>query len=200
LGLTGGIGSGKSSVAAVFATCGATVIDADAISREITACGGTAIPQIRTKLGAGFITPEGALNRDVMRAHAFRDSALRQKLESIIHPLVRDAMTQKATRAEELGAKTIVFDIPLLVESAQWRKNLDKILVVDCEVETQVQRVMRRSGLHREVAQAIVASQATRWLRVGAADIVLCNEGISLADLSTATKAIAGQFGLSSNL
>jgi dephospho-CoA kinase len=175
---------------------GATLIDADALARQVTAAGGTAIPTIRDELGAAFIAEDGSLDRETMRRRMFSEPRLRARLEGVIHPLVRDAMAGQAAIARENGDRLIVFDLPLLVESGQWRSNLDRILVVDCETETQVQRVMRRSALLRETVLTIIASQALRISRLSSADIVLYNQGLSLEELDLATREIAARFGL----
>lgn len=196
LGLTGGIGSGKSTVAALLASHGATVIDADAISRQTTASGGGAIHAIREAFGPEFINPDGALDRDRMRGHVFLDPSARQRLEHIIHPLVGAETTRQAQAAMAAGCRCIVFDIPLLVESGHWRPRLDQVLVIDCRPETQIERTMQRSGLTREAVAAIIASQARRAQRLRAADIVLCNDGLSLAQLGQEVGLLARRFGL----
>lgn len=196
LGLTGGIGSGKSTVAALLASFGASLIDADTVARELTSSGGAAIPAIRDELGASFLTADGALNREVMREKAFADPSLRRALEGIVHPLVRIAMDTQATSAIDSGSRMIVFDIPLLVESGRWRNSLDKVLVIDCDVETQVQRVTQRSRLTRDSVLAIVASQATRLQRTSCADLILCNQDMNLAELKVSVGHIAAKFGL----
>ena len=146
IGLTGGIGSGKSTVADLLATCGACVIDADAISRRVTAAGGAAINPIAQQFGSQAITAQGAMDRDVMRQLVFDDVAIRRRLEAIIHPLVSLETLRQAEDAARAGHVCIVFDIPLLVESGRWRQQLDRILVVDCSEATQISRVTARSG------------------------------------------------------
>lgn len=196
LGLTGGIGSGKSTVAALLAERGAAVIDADAISRQTTAAGGSAIAAIRQTFGAAFITPDGALDRDRMREQVFRDPTARRQLEHIIHPLVGQETARQTDAALAAGRRCIVFDVPLLVESAHWRQRLDQVLVVDCRPETQIERAMQRSGLTRDAVEAIMANQASRPIRLHAADIVLCNDGLSLDELAQEVEQIAQRFGL----
>ncbi|MDP3701285.1 MAG: dephospho-CoA kinase [Hylemonella sp.] len=196
LGLTGGIGSGKSTVASLLAERGAAIIDADAISRQSTAAGGQAIEAIRQTFGPEFIGPDGALDRERMRALAFRDPMARQRLEQIVHPLVGLETQQQAQTAITAGYRCIVFDIPLLVESAHWRARLDQVLVLDCRPETQIERVMARSGLGRDEVQRILAQQASRRLRLQAADHVICNDGISLPELTRLVGLLAGRFGL----
>ena len=198
LGLTGGIGSGKSTVAALLAECGAAVIDADAISRQLTAPGGLAIAAIAQQFGPTFITPAGALDRDRMRALAYADPGARKQLESIIHPLVGLQVQTQAAEAQSGERRCAVFDIPLLVESAHWRQKVDRVLVVDCSAEVQCQRVMARSQLTRAQVEAIVASQATRPRRLAAADVVIFNDQLSLAQLALEVRQLAPIFGLSS--
>jgi dephospho-CoA kinase len=162
IGLTGGIGSGKSTVLQMFAELGAAVIDADAISRASTAAGGAAIPAIAQRFGAQFITPGGALDRDRMRAHAYADPQARKQLEEIIHPLVGQESARQVDAAVAAGVPCIVFDIPLLVESGRWRAQVDRVVVVDCSPETQIERVAARSGLKADDVRAIMSAQATR--------------------------------------
>ncbi len=196
LGLTGGIGSGKSTVAEVLTRLGAFVIDADALSRATTAIGGAALPAIAATFGEDMITSQGALNRDRMRERIFSDPAAKQQLEAIIHPLVGHQIQQAALNAEQSGAICIVYDIPLLVESGHWRSKLDKILVVDCSEPTQKSRVVLRSGLTLEQIEKIMASQASRTERLQAADYVIYNDGISLDELAAQVQQMGAQFGL----
>ena len=196
LGLTGGIGSGKSTVAQMLAGQGAALIDADALSRAATAPGGAAIETIRTTFGAEFIDATGALDRDRMRALAFADASARSRLESIVHPVVGRSIAAAAVHARESGRGLIVYDIPLLTESTRWACTLDAVLVIDCLEATQVQRVQQRSGLTIEVIQAIMASQSSRARRCAAADVVLFNDGITLAQLDAQVRQIGTWFGL----
>ena len=196
VGLTGGIGSGKSTVLQMLAQLGAAVIDADAISRATTATGGAAIAAISERFGAGFITPDGALDRTRMREHAYADPLARKHLEDIIHPLVGQESARQVQAALEAKVPCIVFDIPLLVESGRWRAQVDRVLVVDCSPETQVARVVARDGLDAEAVRAIMAAQAPRALRLAAADIVICNEGLSLEQLRDNVVQAASSFGL----
>ena len=196
IGLTGGIGSGKSTVLAMLQELGAAAIDADAISRASTAPGGAAIPQIAERFGAEFITSEGALDRARMRERAYAQPEARRELEQIIHPLVGAEIARQVDAAHASGARCIVFDIPLLVESGRWRAQVDRVLVVDCEPETQVARVVARSGLAPEEVRAIIAAQAPRGLRLAAADLVICNEGLTLEALRNVVEQAARCFGL----
>ena len=158
--------------------------------------GGAAIPAIAQEFGASFVTPDGALDRAKMRELAYADPGARRRLEAIIHPLVGAESDRQVREAEAAGARCVVFDIPLLVESGRWRQRLDRILVVDCSPETQVARVAARSGLAAEEVRAIIAAQAPRALRLAAADIVICNEGLSLAELAAEAARASRTFGL----
>ena len=196
IGLTGGIGSGKSTVARVLVECGAALIDADAISRQLTAPGGAAISALTSQFGPQIITAEGAMDRDRMRQLAFNDPALKKQLEAIIHPLISQESLRQSSAAVAAGCACIVFDIPLLVESGRWRQQLDRVLVVDCAEDTQIARVMARNGLTREGVEKIIAAQASRAQRLAAADICICNEGLSLQALARLVRQLAPRFGL----
>ena len=196
LGLTGGIGAGKSTVALMLADLGAAIIDADALSRATTAAGGAATGPIRDSFGASFLTPDGALDRDAMRGLVFADPSARHRLEAIVHPLVHQAIEASVSTALANGFDWLVFDIPLLVESARWPAQLDKVMVVDCTVETQLARVHARSGLAEAEAMRIITSQATRAQRLAAADIVLYNDGKSRDTVRDEVASVALHFGL----
>jgi dephospho-CoA kinase len=196
LGLTGGIGSGKSTVAAVLSELGAAVVDADALAHAVTAPQGAAIAAIREAFGTEFLTPEGALDRARMRALAYSDANARQRLERIIHPLVGQLAQQQAREALAAGRRCVVLDIPLLAESGHWRARVDQVLVVDCQPETQVQRVMQRSALQRAEVERILASQASRLVRLRTADHVIYNDGIDLPQLRALVLRMAPRFGL----
>ena len=196
VGLTGGIGSGKSTVLQMLAQLGAAAIDADAISRGTTAAGGAAIAAIAERFGSDFITPEGALDRDRMRERAYADPLARRQLEEIIHPLVSSESARQVRVALQAGIRCIVFDIPLLVESGRWQSQVDRVLVVDCSPQTQVERVVARSGLKADEVRAIIAVQASREKRLAAADLVICNEGLSLDQLRDKVVQAARRFGL----
>ncbi|MFO1299350.1 MAG: dephospho-CoA kinase [Burkholderiaceae bacterium] len=178
IGLTGGIGSGKSTVADLFAARGAAIVDTDAIAHELTGPGGAAIAAIRAGFGERVIRADGALDRDAMRERAFEDPAARRKLEAILHPMIRAESRRRLDAAEGPYAILVV---PLLVESGDRAGGVDRILVVDCPVEVQVERVMRRSGLSRERVQTILAAQASREQRLAAADDVIDNGGAPAA-------------------
>lgn len=196
LGLTGGIGAGKSTVARMLADLGAAIIDADALSRATTAPGGTAIDPVRASFGDNFITPDGAMDRDAMRTLVFADPSARHRLEAIVHPLVHQAIEAAAVAAHQAGHHCLVFDIPLLVESKRWPAQLDKVLVVDCSEQTQRDRVMARNGLARADVERIMASQASRMQRLAAADLVIFNDQKPLDTLRCEVAAVAQHFGL----
>jgi len=196
IGLTGGIGSGKSTVLAMLQALGAAAIDADAISRSATAPGGAAIPRIREVFGPDFVAADGGLDRARMRERAYAHPEARRELEQIIHPIVGQEVARQVDAALAAGARCIVFDIPLLVESGRWRQQVDRVLVVDCTPETQVARVTARSGLAPEEVRAIIAAQAPRPVRLAAADLVICNEGLTLEALQNEVEQAARSFGL----
>jgi dephospho-CoA kinase len=194
--VTGGIGSGKRTVAAMLGACGAALIDADAIARSVTEPGGAAIAAILGQFGPEFIDGQGVLDRARMRALVFADPGARQRLEAIVHPLVGSAISQAVRDDGQAGRRLIVLDIPLLTESPRWPRQLDAVLVVDCREATQIERVRARSGLDAAAVQAIMATQSSRATRRAAADIVLYNDGLPLADLQAKARAIATSFGL----
>lgn len=196
LGLTGGIGSGKTTVSRFFSEYGAAVFDADFVARSVTGPGGAAISMIRQQLGDQAIAADGSMNRTAVRDIVFSDSAMRLRLEQIIHPLVWTESLQQEKSAACSGFPCILFDIPLLAESGVWRTRLDRILVVDCPERTQVERVVRRSGLSEEQVIRIVQSQAPRARRLSIADIVIRNDQISLANLAGQVRHIGAFFGL----
>lgn len=182
IGLTGGIGSGKSTVGQMLVELGAHLVDLDAISRSLTAPGGAGIAPVRQAFGEDMIDAHGAMNRDRMRALAFSDPQALARLEGILHPLI--TRQAEAAAAQARSGQIVVHDVPLLVESAQrWREKVDRILVVDCLPETQIQRVMARSGWTRQAVEAVLAKQATRQQRLNVADDVLFNDGIGLDEL-----------------
>ena len=197
LGLTGGIGSGKSTVAQLLVELGAALVDADAIARELTGPGGQAMPQILNSFGADYLTPVGALDRDKMRSLAFTEPMARTRLESIVHPLVAHETQVQASLAAIKGKTCVVFDIPLLVESSTWRQKVDHVLVVDCTPEIQIERVMARNQLRRQDIEIIISSQATRERRLGAADTIIFNVGLTLEGLTDEVRQISHRFGLS---
>ncbi len=190
LGLTGGIGSGKSTVAQMLKDRGAAVIDADALSRATTAPGGPALAEIARQFGAEFIGADGGLDRSAMRDLVFRQPEARQRLEAIIHPLVAQATQAQTEAAIDQGHRCLVYDVPLLAESKRWQGQVDKVLVVDCPAQTQVARVMARSGLSAEEVHRIIAAQTPRERRLAIADWVIVNDGLSLEALRARVEAL----------
>lgn len=181
MGLTGGIGSGKSTVARALVAAGAVLVDTDAIAKSLTLAGGAALPGLRARFGDVAIATDGSLNRDHIRSLVFHDPSARKDLEAVLHPLIAQ---EAAAQAHAAGQRTVVFDVPLLAESGTtWRDRVDRILVVDCDEATQVQRVMARNAWPRETVEAIMAQQASREQRRSLADGLLLNEGISAATL-----------------
>lgn len=193
LGLTGGIGSGKSTMARLLQARGADVIDADAISRRCTEAGGAAMPAIARTFGPEFLSPDGALDRQRMRDHVFAHPEARHTLEHIIHPLV-GAEIQRQAQASH--SPCLVFDVPLLVESPRWRPQLDRVLVVDCSPATQIRRVNARSGWDTATIEAVMRNQSPRDVRLAAADVVVFNDVDELAVLEHAAEALSRRFGL----
>jgi dephospho-CoA kinase len=187
IGLTGGIGSGKSTVAAMLVDCGAHRVDTDAIARSLTAPGGSAMAAIATTFGRDFVTPEGALDRERMRALAFADSAAKARLEALLHPLIAIEALHQASAA---GGRPTVFDVPLLHAHSPWRQRVARVLVVDCAEVTQRQRVAARPGWSDDAAQRVIAQQIGRTERRALADAVIHNDGITLEALRTQVKAL----------
>lgn len=184
IGLTGGIGSGKSTVATILATLQIPVIDADAISRSVTQPGGLAIALIRKQFGDASIAQDGGLNRNAMRERILQDPGAKALLERIVHPLVGAQINLQIRHTEQTGAALAVLDIPLLVEGAAgWRSRLDCIWVIDCLPSTQIERVIRRSGWPLSQIEAVMAVQASREQRLACADVVIFNDGINLEQL-----------------
>jgi len=182
VGLTGGIGSGKSTVGRFLRDLGAWIVDTDAIAHRLTAPGGRAISAIAERFGADMIDERGAMDRARMRERVFTDPATRRALEAILHPMIGEDTRTEAAAAPD-GA-IVVFDVPLLVESGRWRDQVDRILVVDCSVETQIARVMQRNGWTAEAVQRIIDQQASRAQRLAAADEVIVNDGLELEELA----------------
>lgn len=188
IGLTGGIGSGKSTVAAMLAQLGAHVVDTDAIARRLTAPGGEALPLLAEAFGADVLTPQGELDRDRMRALVFQSPAAKLRLEALLHPLITARALAEAGLARP--GQPVVFDVPLLAESAHWRDRVHRVLVVDCPEDLQVQRVMARSGWPEAQVRQVIASQASRAQRRALADAVILNEGLSLPELQAQVGAL----------
>jgi dephospho-CoA kinase len=173
VGLTGGIGSGKSAAADEFAALGATVVDTDAIAHELTAKGGAAIVPIERIFGAAFVA-QGALDRKRMREHVFANPAAKKELEQLLHPMIRE---ESARRIAAASGAYVVHVVPLLIESPHYRRRVNRVLVVDAPEETQVERVRARSGLSADEVRAIMRTQVTRAERLAAADDVIDNSG-----------------------
>ncbi|MCU0814273.1 MAG: dephospho-CoA kinase [Burkholderiaceae bacterium] len=177
MGLTGGIGSGKSTVALRLVALGAHLVDTDAIARALTAPGGGAIPALRATFGDDAIAADGALDRERMRRLAFADPAAKRRLEAVLHPMIGAEAERQATLAD---GRAVVFDVPLLAESTRWRARVHRVLVVDCREATQIERVARRPGWSAEAARRVVEQQATRAERRAVADAVIFNDGLDL--------------------
>ncbi len=178
VGLTGGIGSGKSFVADMFAALGASIIDTDILAHQLTAPQGKAIPAIMQQFGSDFLTSEGAMDRVKMREHVFANAAAKKQLEAILHPLIRECAEEAARNAT--GSYPI-FVVPLLVESGTWKERVSRVLVVDCSEELQIRRVMRRNRFSEQQVRAIMGMQADRRARLAAADDVIVNDGDAAA-------------------
>lgn len=181
IGLTGGIGSGKSQAAAEFLKLGVPHIDADLLSRNLTADGGAALPAIRAAFGSGVFDAEGRLNRAALRDEIFRRPQSKATLEKLLHPLILDAV--KTEQLQYPHAVYGVLDVPLLIENPEFLDLVERVLVVDADESIRIERVRRRSGLSEEEIRLIMAAQAPRRVRLLYADDVLKNEG-SLAELS----------------
>lgn len=188
IGLTGGIGSGKSTVARVLVEAGALLVDTDAIARSLTLAGGAAIEPIRHEFGAEAINGAGALDRERMRAMAFADPAAKRRLEGILHPLIGAQAAAEGARAQP--GQAVVFDVPLLAESRHWRERVHRVLVVDCSEPTQIERVAARAGWSREAAARVIAQQASRATRRAIADAVIHNDGLPLDTLAAAARQV----------
>jgi len=187
IGLTGGIGSGKSTVAGFLVSEGATLVDTDAIARALTEPGGAAMPMVRATFGEAFVAPTGALDRQRMRELAFADPSIKERLEAILHPLIGTEAMAQATRTT---GDVVVFDVPLMAESSHWRGRCDRIVVVDCSEQTQVDRVTRRAGWHEEQVRRVIAQQAPRSVRRAIADAVINNDEQPLSALQSAVHAL----------
>ena len=195
IGLTGGIGSGKSTVAAMLRDLGAAIVDADAIARSVADAGGAALPALHTRYGAALVSLDSGLNRAAMRDLVFQNPTARQELEAVLRPFILQGIADAAQVASaDEQVQAIVFDIPLLVENLpQWRPLLDCVIVVDCSTETQIKRVLARSsssGWTRTQVEGVIAAQATRAARVAAADFVIENENIDLNQLQERTISV----------
>lgn len=177
VGLTGGIGSGKTAVADCFANLGVPVVDTDVIAHELTGVDGPAMVAIRSAFGPAVVAADGRLDRLAMRRLAFSDAAARRRLETILHPLIRTVSERRCQAALAAGTPYAVLVVPLLVESGDYRDRVGRVLVVDCDDETRIARVMARSGLSRTEVEAVMAAQASRAERLAAANDVIDNSG-----------------------
>ncbi|MEO8152175.1 MAG: dephospho-CoA kinase [Rhizobacter sp.] len=189
IGLTGGIGSGKSTVASMLVKCGAVLIDTDAIAKSLTQAGGAAIHALRTAFGPTAIDQSGAMDRACMREWVFADLSAKTRLEAILHPMIGIECDRQATVA---AGRPLVFDVPLLVESNRWRTRVDRVLIVDCSEATQVGRVTQRPGWSRKAVLDVIAQQANREARRAAADAVIYNESLTMAQLAQEVEAVWG--------
>lgn len=174
VGLTGGVGSGKSTVADLFVAQGAALVDTDQIAHQLTAIGGLAMPGILAAFGDSLADAQGALDRTAMRNLVFADPDARAKLVAILHPLIRQVSDQ---RCAEAASPYVILAVPLLVESGNYRDRCDRIVVVDCPETLQISRVMARNGWPEQQVRAVLAAQASRDQRLAIADDVLANEG-----------------------
>jgi dephospho-CoA kinase len=190
IGLTGGIGSGKSTVSARFASHGIVIIDADAIARALTAPGGAAMPALSIAFGEEVIATDGGLDRTRMRAMVFADPAVRARLENILHPLIE---TESLRRCADANSPYIILDIPLLVETGRWRARCDRVCVVDCPREQQIARATGRDKNTRAQIEAILAAQASRETRLSIADDIIDNSG-TLAGLHAQVDALHARY------
>ena len=189
IGLTGGIGSGKTAVSDLLAQLGAGIVDTDLIAHQITAPGGKAIPQIRDHFGSEFIDNGGALDRAKMRSLVFQNPEAKKALEAITHPLIRQETLRQAGQLTDAGVPYLLLVVPLLIESGAWIDQIDYLVVVDCPEETQIQRVMHRSNLSRTEVEAILKAQASRQERLAHANAVIDNQG-KLSELKTAVQEL----------
>ena len=174
VGLTGGIGSGKSAAAEEFARLGATVVDTDAIAHELTRPGSAAIPELRRLFGDSVVDSSGAMDRSGVRALVFADPEARKKLEALLHPMIRAESERRISCASGIY---VVYVVPLLIESGGYRGRVDRVLVVDCPEPEQLRRVRLRTGLTEDEIRRIVAAQVSREERRAAADDVIDNSG-----------------------
>ncbi|MDO4636629.1 MAG: dephospho-CoA kinase [Lautropia sp.] len=179
VGITGGIGSGKSRIADMFVALGASLIDTDTIAHSLTEPDGLAIPAIRTTFGDGFICPDGRMNRPAMRELVFENNDQRRRLENILHPMILNEVKHQLSQLA--AAPYVLISVPLLVESGHWQRRLDRVLVIDCPESLQISRVIQRSNLGEAQVRAIIAAQASRRQRLNAADDLIDNSG-SLQD------------------
>src|SRR5689334_1666453 len=183
VGLTGGIGSGKTAASEIFRELGALVVDTDEISRNLTAARGAAMPDIRERFGSAYVAPDGSLDRKRVRELVFRDPAAKAKLEAVLHPLIREQSRKGVSDSKQ---PYVILVVPLLLETGAYRDLVQRVLVADCSEERQVERATRRSGLSADEIRAIMASQLPRAARLERADDVLDNDG----DLSSLRRQV----------
>jgi dephospho-CoA kinase len=194
IGLTGGIGSGKSTAASLLVRMGARLIDTDAIARELTAVAGTALPGIAREFGAQFLSANEGIDRAALRALVFADPRARERLERILHPLILRSAEQQAAAPGPFSC--VVFDVPLLVESQHWRTRVDRVLVIDCDEAVQRQRVLHRPGWTAAQLEGVLAAQSSRRQRRKAADAVIDNSRASMAQLTEALQILLAHWQL----
>lgn len=187
IGLTGGIGSGKSTVAAAMVALGAALVDTDAIARRLTSADGAAMAALHEAFGDAVVAADGSLDRETMRRLAFEDAGARRRLEAVLHPMIGAQALHEAAAAQ---AQVVVFDVPLLAESSAWRQRVDRVVVVDCDAATQLERVCTRPGWTRDTAERAIAAQAPRRARRAIADAVIHNVGIGLDELQCEVAAL----------
>jgi dephospho-CoA kinase len=187
IGLTGGIGSGKSTAAQSLVALGAHLVDTDAIARALTLPGSAAIPALAAEFGADALTADGALDREKMRRLVFADPGAKARLETILHPQIGAEARRQAAAS---GGRPVVFDVPLLTESSHWRARVDRVLVIDCDEATQAARVAQRPGWTEEAARRVIAQQAPRAARRAMADAVICNEGLTIAQFQAELRVL----------
>ena len=189
IGLTGGIGSGKSTFGSLLVERGFAYIDADAISRDLTGVNGGAVTHIQQVFGEDFMAADGSMDRSKMRALVFAQPQAKTQLQNILHPLIRAAIAEQEAAFKVKGKPLVVLDIPLLVESASWPAQLDGVLVVDCSEDRQIARVMARNGWTRAEVQAVMSAQASRQERLAAATWVIDNDSDDIKDLKKQARA-----------
>ena len=187
IGLTGGIGSGKSTVAAELVACGAVLIDTDAIAHALTGPNGAAMPALRVAFGDAIATAQGALDRARMRELVFDQPQAKARLEAVLHPMI-GAEAQR--QVQQAGNRPIVFDVPLMTASSPWRRRVQRLLVIDCAEQTQIQRVMQRSGWSAEQVRRVMAQQLSRGARRALADAVIFNDSLSRSELSLQVRTL----------
>lgn len=196
IGITGGMGSGKSTVAKILAQANTYVIDADQIAHASTSSHGAAIESIRRTFGEDYIDAQGSMRRDAMRELVFQDAKAKQQLEAIVHPIVQQQILKQAQAATQTNTRLIVYDLPLLAESPHWRKRLHSVWVVECDTETQIQRCMQRSQLKRSQVEAILQQQASHTQRRNIADAVIINGAdTNIYKLTKQIQALTADFG-----